>query len=162
MSNSTLIYASLLNDYGVSNYYSYVHPVLSYFASFQNLMCTIVLASKELRNSGSVFKYLLVNSAGATVACFLFGFLFLTRCGGSICSISTSYWSQSFVIYGVYYVCYVYYMTSGLSQIAISLQLYLMFKKRLKWLNDVSPYRVCFIFYCMYPNLIFLVTILEY
>lgn len=147
MSNSTSLppspFAVLLMDYGISNYYYYVHPILAYFTSFQNLLCTIVLASRELRSSGPFFKYSLINSAGAVLAFFLLSFLFLTKCGGSVCSISPTYWSQAYTIYAIYYVAYVYYITSALIQIASGVQIYLSIRQQLKWLSNISPYKVC-------------------
>lgn len=147
MSNSTSnsLYLILNNDYGVSNYYSYIHPLSSFITSILNLICTIVFSHKELRTSGPFCQYSMVNSAGATLSFAISGFMFLNRCGGSICSISTSYWTQIYTIYGIYLLGSIYYFSSSILQIAISVQLYLSIKRKLTWLAVISPYKVCLI-----------------
>lgn len=145
--NSPLVLI-LLNDYGISYYYFYVHPVLCVVSALLNLVNTIVLGSKKMRSSGPFFQYSLVNSAGATVTFILLMFLFLTKCGGSVCSISPSYWSQVYTIYAIYYVAYVYYAGSAFVQIAIGVQLYLSIKQKLKWLSAIAPYKICAVIFC--------------
>jgi hypothetical protein len=135
---------SLPNDFRVSYYYYYVHPIFSIFATFQSLICTIVLSQKELRRSGAFFQYSLVNSAGGIVGCFILVFFFFTRCN-SLCSASNSYWSQAYEIYAVYYVDGSLLLASSLIQIAISFKLYLTVTQRLKRINSVSPYKVVFV-----------------
>jgi len=147
MSNITSLspspYLVLLEDYGVSNYYYYVHPVICFCASLMNVFCTVVLASKELRTSGAFFQYSLVNSSGAILAAFLLAFLFLSKCGGSICSISSAYWSQAYTIYAVYYVAGTFYFGSSFIQISIGVNLFLTIKQKFIRINNVSSYKVC-------------------
>lgn len=138
----------LLIDYGVSYYYTYAHPILASVSMIFCVVCTIVLASKELRTGGAFFQYSLVNSIDTVIGSFILIFLFLTRCGGSPCSISTSYLSQ---IYTNYIVAYVYldvYLISGLIQIAIGLQLYFSIKRKYSSFTNFSPYKLCVIILC--------------
>ena len=144
--NSPLV-LTLLNDYGVSNYYLYLHPILCAISTVLGLINTIVLSTRNLRTNGPFFQYSLVNSAGAVVASCLFLFVFLSRCGGSICSISAAYSSQVFMIYGIYYVGYIYYSSSAIIQIAIGFQLYFSIKQKFKWFININPYKVCAVIY---------------
>lgn len=150
MSNVSSFYLLLLNDYGVSYYYYYIHPIMSFTASGLSLICTIVLACKELRSSGPFFKYSLVNSASASISTFVFAFLFLNKCGGSVCSLSESYWVQFYQIYGIYLFCSTNYFAGAIIQIAIGVQLYLSIKRRFKSLSNVSPYKVCIVAFSKY------------
>lgn len=145
---SNLTFTILLNDYGVSYYYYYVHPVFAVIATILCIICTVVLSSKELRTSGAFFKYSLINSAGSAVGSFILIFLFLTRCGGSPCSISTSYLPQAYTNYIVTYLYSNIYIDSGLIQIAIGLQLYFSIKQKHKSFTEFSPYKLSFIFLC--------------
>ena len=110
---------------------------------FRTSSVLLYWVERELRSSGPFFKYSLINSAGAVLAFFLLSFLFLTKCGGSVCSISPTYWSQAYTIYAIYYVAYVYYITSALIQIASGVQIYLSIRQQLKWLSSISSYKVC-------------------
>ena len=146
MSNLTS-YDIFFNDYGVSYYYLYVNPIVAAFSAIQNILCTIVLASKELRNSNAFFQYALVNSIGAALSSILLIFLFLTRCGGSNCSISTSYWSQAFSLYAVTFVSSSFYTASALIQISMCMQIYFVIKQTFRRFSAISPYKTCFVFF---------------
>lgn len=148
MSQTTSPYLILLNDYGVSNYYYYVHPVISIFAIFLCIISTVVLATKELRTSGAFFQYSLINSVGSIIGTFILIFLFFTRCGGSPCSISTSYLPQIYLNYIAIYVYTNYYVISGVIQIAIGFQLYFTIKQKYRSFTLLSPYKFCFIMTC--------------
>lgn len=137
----------LLTDYGVSYYYYYIHPVASFISTLFGLINTIVLSSRDLRNGDPFFKYSFVNSAGATIYSFVNIFMFLNKCGSSICSISTSYWAKFYMVYIFHYVCNSYYFGSAFVQIVIEINVYLIISGKRNCLNNFSPYKVCAIIF---------------
>lgn len=134
------------NDFGVSYYYYYFHPIISFISTFLSLMSSIVLSDRELRSSSPFFKYSMINSIGYTVYSFLVAFLFLTNCR-LLCETSTMYLSQAFTIYAIYFIAGGIYTASGLIQIAIGFQLYFTIKDKDSKKSHVGPYKICIIFF---------------
>lgn len=134
------------NDYGISYYFYYVHPVIYFISGILGMLNSIVLANKELRKSGPFFQYSLVNSIGSTLASFLLGFLFLTNCN-LLCPTSTTYLAQLFIIYCSHFLGGGYYLASGFIQIALGFQMYLAIKKSFPRLSNLNPYLVCLIIF---------------
>lgn len=122
-------------------YFFYVYPVILFFAAFQSLICTIVLAQKELRSSGPFFQYSLVNAINSTVGTFLAAFLFLINCG-SLCDTSYTYASELYKILAVYFLVSSLYFQNSLIQIAISCHLYFNLIQKWKRFTELSPTRV--------------------
>lgn len=133
---------SMPNDYGISYYFYYVHPVIYFISAVLGILNSIVLANKELRTSGPFFQYSLVHSVDATLAAFLMLFLFLTNCN-SLCYTSTTYSAQVYVVYGFYFVIASCYTASGFIQISIGFQMYLSIRNKLPKLGHLNPYKVC-------------------
>ena len=142
MSNLTLTNYTIFNDYGTSYYLFYVHPPFTVFAAFQSLICSIVLASKELQKSGAFFQYSLVQSVGTVVAMFFLTFLFMSKCN-RLCSISTLYISQLYQVYMINYFQYSLFIAAALMQIVICLQLYLSIKRKYQKLISRYPFKIC-------------------
>lgn len=116
-------------------YYYYIYPTSMFFASAQNLICSFVLAQKELRRSGSFFQYSLVNSVVSTLGTFLAAFLFLLNCG-SLCPQSAhSYLSQFYKLFMVFFLVSAFYFFSSLIHVATSFNLYLKLTNKFKKLN---------------------------
>ena len=142
MSNLTLTNYTMQNDFGVSYYYYFIHPAITVFATIQSLICSIVLASKELQKSGAFFQYSLFQSVGTVVAMFFLIFLFMSKCN-SLCSISTLYISQLYQIYVIAYFEFSLFIASALIQIAICLQLYLSIKRKYQKTISRFPFKIC-------------------
>ena len=138
---------SLPNDFGVSYYFLYAHPALYSIATLFGLLSSIVLSTKELRTNSPFFQYSLVNSIGMTIIAFLMIFLFLTNCH-SLCSTSTTYSAQLYIIYGFYLIISGFYTASGFIQIAIGFQMYFSIKNINPRLSKLNPYKVSLVLIC--------------
>lgn len=137
----------LLNDYGVSYYYYYFQPTIAIISTVLNLISSRVLASRKLRESDKFFQYSLVNSIGALIVSFIKIFMFVSRCGGSICSLSESYWAQIYIVCIVNYICGTYYFGTAMIQIVIGANVYVRIVRKFSWINRFSAYKTCaFIF----------------
>lgn len=134
---------SLPNDFGAAYYYAYIHPVAALFASFQSILCSIVMAQKELQKN-TYFHFSLANSISAAVGTFLAAFLAISRCN-YLCTFSWTYWAQTYEIYAIFIVCASLLFASALFQIAISLKLYLIITRKMSRLNSYSSYKIIFI-----------------
>lgn len=137
----------LPNDYGVSYYYSYIHPLAAFLSTLISLVCTIVLKNKELRRNDSFFCFALVNSAANTVNSFLNIFILVNKCESPICTVSSKYWEEIYKIFSIYYITNVYYFGNALVQIVIELNAYLQISGKLNWFNKVSPFKICAFIY---------------
>lgn len=145
MNNLTpLINCSKTNDFGVSYYYYYIHPVVALFASIQGILTTFILAQKELRTKGAFYQYSLFNSIQNGLCVFLFSFIFLSRCG-NLCTTSTLFWAQAYERYSVFYIAQSLYISASIIQIATSLQLYFTVSQKFKRLAAISPVKVMII-----------------
>lgn len=116
---------TIVEDFKVHYYYTYVHPVVTILAALANLVCSIVFAQRELLRTGPFFKYSLINSIGAIFGMLaLLGFTF-TRCGPLCPTIGYfTYETQVYELFVIYFGNSLY-MIGSLIQIAISTQLYL-------------------------------------
>ena len=140
--------ATLLpNDYGVSNYYSYIHPLAAFISTLISLICTIVLRNKDLRRYDSFFCFTLVNSAATTVNSFLNIFMLVNKCELPICSVSSKYWEDIYKIFSIYYITNVYYFGNSVVQIVIEINAYLLICGKVNWLNKFSPFKICAFIY---------------
>lgn len=133
-------------------FFFYVYPVCLFFATAQSLVCTIVLAQRELRSSGPIFHYSLVNSIDATLGTFIAAFLFLVNCG-SLCSTSYTYASEIYKIFAVYFIVTALYFHSSVVQIVISLHLYFTLVQKFRRFTTLKPVKVVIVIYivsCLY------------
>lgn len=122
-------------------YFFYIYPAFLFLAAFQSLICTIVLAQKELRSSGPIFQYSLVNSIDSAVGSFLAAFLFLINCG-SLCSTSYTLASELYKIIFVYFAVTALYFHSSLIQIVISCHLYFTLEQKFKSFTNIQPIKL--------------------
>lgn len=133
-------------------FFFYVYPVCLFFATAQSLVCTIVLGQRELRSSGPIFHYSLVNSIDATLGTFIAAFLFLVNCG-SLCSTSYTYASEIYKIFAVYFLVTALYFHSSIVQIVISLHLYFTLVQKFRRFTTLKPVKVVLVIYivsCLY------------
>lgn len=122
-------------------YFFYIYPSVLFVGALQSLVCTVVLAQKELRSSGPFFQYSLVNSVDSTLGTFLAAFLFLVNCG-SLCSTSYTFASQLYKVVAVYFFVSSLYFHSSLIQLAISVHLYFTLIQKCKRLTEIAPVKV--------------------
>lgn len=153
---STITYNSTNNTLVVYRftefYFYYIYPVFFFFAAIQSLVCTILLAQKEMRSSGPIFQYSLVNSIDSTLGTFLAAFLFLVNCG-SLCPTSYTFASEFYKIIAVYFLVTSLYFHSSLVQIVISLHLYFTLVQKCKRFTSMPPVKVVVVIYaasCLY------------
>lgn len=153
-------YLIFLNDYGVPFYYFYIQPAVASLSTLFNLMTSIVLGCKELRCSNDrFFKYGLVNSTGATLASFICIFMFITKCGGSLCSITATHLAHIYTIYAVKYMTASYFYASAMVQIVYEVDAYLSFSGKFNWIERFSPFKICaFIFGWFFMFISYLLT----
>lgn len=147
ISNFSLNQSNMSSSYYFSNhtdrmplnyYYYYVHPTFVLFAMVIGILCTYILAQKELRTSGAFFQYAAVNSGSSAIAAPFLAMYFVTRCG-SLCKTSETFWAQIYEIYGIYFFTSSVFFSTSLVQIAISFQLYFSVTNKFKKLNSVPP-----------------------
>lgn len=117
-------------------FFMFIYPVFSFFGSFQNLVCTIVLW--ELRKEGAFFQYSFVNSINSSVVTFLSVFLCLTNCG-QLCVTSFTYLSQLYNVFAILFLTSTLHFFNSLIQLAISFNLYLVIVQKFRRLNAISP-----------------------
>ncbi|EPS60364.1 hypothetical protein M569_14439 [Genlisea aurea] len=144
MSNQTLSsnYSQPKNDFGVSYYYVYVHPVISLVAILIGLVCSIVLASKEMRTKAPFFRYWLVNSAGVTFALVVLIPLFAIKCN-TLCSFVGEYWIQVYLAYIINYVLFSIYDSAAVILIIVQINMYFSIKNISNIITNANPYLVC-------------------
>jgi hypothetical protein len=112
-------------------FFFYVHPAVMLFATILNVICSIVLAQKELRTSSAFFQYSLVNSVNSALGSFLAAFLFIVECG-QLCTLwSGSYVGQMYKLIAVAFLVSTLYFFTSLIQLIISLHLYFKMKQQL-------------------------------
>lgn len=138
MSNSTSSTEYLFQN----AFFLYVYPIIIYLSVIANTICSIVLAQKELRTSGSFFQYSLANSIASAIGTFLAANVFLYECYSLCPTTGYSYFMANYSLYGVVYSVSAFLMFSLLVQLAISINLYLSMTQRFKRLNSVSPIKV--------------------
>lgn len=136
--NSSYYFSNYTDRIPLNYYYYYVHPTFVLLAGVICILCSYILAQRELRTSGPFFQYAAVNSFTAGLASPCLAMYFLTRCG-SLCTTSPTYWSQVYEIYGIYFFTSSVFFSTSLVQIAISFQLYLSVTQKFKRLNSISP-----------------------
>ena len=133
MSNESLSSITLINfsnytgnvvDFNTYYYYFFLHPIVTMLAFLSNSVCAIVFAQRELRTAGPFFQYSLANSIISALGMIVASGMCLSRCG-PLCSLSNSYESQVYELFGVMFLCNSIFFASSLIQIAISFQLYL-------------------------------------
>lgn len=141
--NQSYYFSNYTERLPISFYYYYIHPEFVLGAGLICFLCSYILGQHELRTSGPFFQYAAVNSFAAGIGSPTLAMYFITRCG-SLCSSSSTYWSQVYEIYGVYFFTSSIFFSTSLVQIAISFQLYLSVTQKLKHLNSISPKYVMF------------------
>jgi hypothetical protein len=126
-----------------SIFFHYIYPVIIFFAAFQNLICSVILAQRELRRGDPFFQYSLVNSIVSTVGTFLVGFMFLTECD-LVCATAHTRSSQVYSVYVIGFVVSTLYVWNLLIHLSISFNMYFNLNQKFRRLRLVSPLAVLF------------------
>lgn len=142
--NSTSSNPTNFNYYNIYLYYYYINPVVASFSTALNLLNTIILGSRDIRKCDRVYQYFSFNSANFTLLSFFYIFIFLNKCTNFSCSISTSYWSQIYLIFVATYILTSLNNVCSTVQIALQIDVYLTLTRKPNWLGNYSPYKICF------------------
>lgn len=124
-------------------YFYYIYPFVIFFGFAQSLICSIVLAQKELRSGGLFFQYSLVNAVNATIGAFFAAFVFLANCG-ALCPTAYLFPVQLYKLVIICFLITTLYFHSSLVQIVISLNLYFTLVHKCKRIQNLSMLRVIF------------------